>query len=557
MTQEQESLESRERVRARSDRLQALILLRWIAVFGIAIASLMTQAFGYSMLIAPPWLLVPFALGYNAVFWWWLRRTQRGDRSRQQPLAQIERSLRWQSYLQALCDMLAMILLVYLNGGIEYPLYYAPLIAVMLSSLILPRSGLFIQANFGAALFLVMALAEYKGWLPHVAFLQEPYRHGLHRDIHAVLGTAFSLAGVLNLTTFLMSGLVRRLNRAEAQTWRLLGQLQREVRQASTRLVESSASLQRSAAEVSDVAEQIASTVHQIAQGAGQQAAQLERLSHSLAEMYAAGQHMAEATLETHRASAQAVASADRGRLSAREATQRMDEIASVFVQAEEAMAALARHSEEIAEVAAAIDQFAERTDLLALNAEIEAARAGEHGLGFAVVAGEVKKLAAASSASAERVAAMVAQVRTEVASLVNSFQTGVGRVRDGQQAIATLQEVLDAMAAVIAHTDELAATMESLTLQQRQAHQEIVRAAGEIASAAEETAAGAEETAAAVEQQTASFGEFGRAAQNLADLAGQLDQAVAVLAGNNELTSSTPPSPPGKGAGGIGQKGD
>jgi methyl-accepting chemotaxis protein len=537
MTKEHASLESRERARAHGNRLQALILIRWVAVFGIAAASLMTQAFRYSMLTAPPWLLVPFALGYNALFWWWLRYTRRV----QWPLERIERSLRYQAYLQALCDMLAMLLLVYLDGGIEYTLYYAPLIALMLASLILPRSGLFIQANVGTILFIAMALAEYNGWIPHQPFLQEPYQYGLFRRLPAVLGTAFSLTGVLNLTAFLMSSLVQRLNQAEARTWRLLGQLQREVREASARLAGSAASLQEGAAEVSQVAEQIAATVHQIAQGAGQQATQLDRLSHSLEEMSAAGQRVAEGTLETHQASTQTVASADRGRDAAGEATLRMDEISSVFVQAEEVMDALSHHSEEIAEVAAAIDQFAERTDLLALNAEIEAARAGEHGLGFAVVAGEVKKLAAASSASAERVAAMVAQVRAEVASVVRSFQTGGGRVRDGQRAIATLHEVLDAMAAVIAHTDELAATMESLTLQQRQAHQEIVKAAGEIASAAEETAAGAEETAAAVEQQTASFGDFSRAAQNLADLAAQLDQAVAGLTGENNLPTPLP----------------
>jgi methyl-accepting chemotaxis protein len=541
MTIDQEILEAQERIRGQAERLRWLIALRWVGLGGIAVMGLLTQFAGYARWLFYGWVLAPVAFGYNALFAFWLRRVERAP----WPLLQIERSLRWQGYLQALCDVVALNLLVYINGGVECPTVFMPLLAVVLSGLLLPRSGVFLQANAGAAFLAAISLAEYYGWIPHVPWLRRSF--DLYRDPRAILGVVLAMTTALNLVAYLMSSLGQRLNRAEARTRRLLGQLRRQVGQAAKRLASETVSIQSAAAEVSQVAGQIAATVQQIAQGAGQQATQLDHLSDSLEELTAAGRRVAEGTLATHQASAQTVASAERGRLATREATLRMDEISSVFVQAEEAMAALARHSEEIAEVAAAIDQFAERTDLLALNAEIEAARAGEHGLGFAVVAGEVKKLAAASSASAERVAAMVAQVQAEIAGIVRSAQAGSTRVRDGQQAITTLQEVLDGMTAVIAHTDELAATMESLSQQQREAHQEIMHAAGEIASAAEETAAGAEETAAAVEQQTTSFGDFSRAAQNLAGLAAQLDQAVAGLTGENDL-SSRPPSLAGKG---------
>lgn len=530
MSAERATWEDRDRLRGQIERLRGLINIRWVAVFGVAAASVATELVGYKLSIWPPWSLVPGVIGYNVLFLWWLRRTGRAYQEEAYAYSRLERSLRWQGYLQALCDMMAMILLVYLDGGVEYPLFYAPLLAVMLSSLILPLRGLLIQANFGAALFALMALGEYQGWVPHVIALQPPYRYGLYLDLPAVLARVLSTVVMLNVAAFLMSRLAQRMNQAEEHTRHLLGRLRRQVGAASRRLAHASQDMHQSAQEVNLVAEQIAVTVQEIAQGAGEQAGQLERLSRSLDHLFDAARRIDEGARETHEASENAVSTADRGRQAAVEATGRMGEVARDFARAEEALADLARRSEEIAEVALAIDRFAERTDLLALNAGIEAARAGEHGRGFAVVAGEVKKLAASSSSSAEQVAGMVVQVQDEIKRVVGSVQAGIERVQEGREAIATLQEVVDGMGAVVSQAAELAGTMDHLSNQQIQSHREIVRAVENLASTAEETAAGAEETAAAVEEQVATFADFGKAVDDLAGLAAQMDQALTSL---------------------------
>jgi methyl-accepting chemotaxis protein len=523
-----EKWEEQERVRSRSDRLRWMINLRWIALAGLAASDIATQVVGYTGNADQwfPWLVIPLAVLYNLLFFLWIRRT----RQSKAPLEQIERSLKWQCYLQALCDILALDLLVYSNGGVEYPLFYAPVLAVVLSGMLLPRRAAFLQANLGAAVFAVTSLAEYYGWIPHFYFLAPAYRHELYRDFRAVVAIILSLTGVLNVAAFLVSNMAGQLNQAEERIRRLLGQLRRQVKQAAGQLAQASAGLQGGAEEVNRVAGQIATTVQQIAQGAATQATQIERLSQSLEHLAEAGRRVAEGSQETRLASAESVSTADRGRQASSQATSRMQEIARVFNQAQAALLSLAQRSSQIAEVAAAIDRFAERTDLLALNASIEAARAGEHGRGFAVVASEVKKLAASSSASTERVTEMVAQVQADIAEVVQAVQAGMERVQRGQESIATLQEVLDGMAMVITHTDELTGTMEHLSRQQLESHREIIRAAGEIASTAEQTAAGAEETAAAIEEQVSSFAEFGEAVQDLAGLAAQLDQAVAGL---------------------------
>jgi methyl-accepting chemotaxis protein len=527
MMSDRGSWESWARVRGQMERLRWLIVLRWAGVIGVAIIGTISQSVGYaSFFLDMGWLVAPPTILYNVIFMLWLRRARRAD----WPLLRLERSLRWQAYLQAVCDIVGLSTLVYLDGGVECPFFYVPLIVVMLDALILPRAGAFLLANLGAAILAVTTLGSYQGWIPYIAYLEPAYEYNLYRDIHAVLSAVLSMTAALNLVAYLMSSLGQRLNRTEGRVWRLLGRLREEVGAAAAQLAQETQGIQGGAEEVNAVAEQIATTVHQIAQGAGQQAVELEKLSHSLEEMAGAARRVAEGTQETHQAAREVTTTAAQGREAAREVATRMEEFARVFVEAEEALGGLARRSDEIAEVAGAIDRFAERTDLLALNAGIEAARAGEHGRGFAVVAGEVKKLAASSSASAERVGEMVAQVQAEVAGVVESVRASMGSVESGQEAVATLEKVLDGMAEVVARTDELAEAMEHLSQQQRETHQEIVRAAEEIASAAEETAAGAEETAAAVEQQVSSLAEFSQAAHNLAALAARLDQAVADL---------------------------
>ena len=516
------------------DRLRWLITLRWFALAGVVLSDFGTQVLGYTQ--TPGWLAwipAPFAIGYNLAFFFWTRALRRA----RWPAATVARHLRWQVLLQGLGDVLALNMLVYLNGGIEYPLFYAPILAILMTGLILPRAAVYAQANMAGLLFALMAVAEWQEWIPHFDFVAAAYRHNLHLDGPAAIGTSLAMIGMLNAAAFLVSSVGQRLRQAEARSRGLLAGLRRQVQAATGRLTGAVGSLRGGADEAGQVAEQIAQTVQQIAQGAGEQAGQLERLRGNLGQLAAVGQRVAEGTQESRRASAAAVNEAARGREAAGAATGRMEEITRVFAQSETALAALARQSAEIDAVAGEIDRFAEQTDLLALNAAIEAARAGEHGRGFAVVAAEVKRLAASSSDSAARVAAMVRQIQAVIGEVVVGVQAGMARVGEGQQSVAVLRRALEGMGEVIAQTDGLVGTMEHLTRQQLETHRDMVRAAGEIASSAEETAAGAEETAAAVEQQTASFADFGRAVQELAALTGQLEEALAGLATASRLS--------------------
>ncbi len=529
----QNIINSLTRVRAheywhiRGERLGWMIRLRWLSMVGIALASVSTQVTGYGLFkYAYGWALVLPVVLVNLFFMYLLRRTLQANL----PLDQLERSLRWQAYAQSIADGLSLTTLVYVNGGVECPIFFVPLLAVVLDATVLSGFEIFVQANLVALMLVFFFLGEYLGWLPNLPFLAPGYHQGLGSDLPAALARLFSMTILLNVTGYICLNLIGRMDRLEIRARQLLAQVREQVLKASQDLADSSASLSHGAADVNLVAAQMASTVQQIAQGAAHQAGQLESVSRNLEGLAEASRGLARSAEETHQSAAETVSAGERGRQAAEEAIARMNEIAQLFCQTEQALQSLAQRSKEIGEIASAIDRFAERTDLLALNAGIEAARAGEHGRGFAVVAGEVKKLATSSSNSATQVAEIIQQIQDNLQAVAALMRTGNLRLADGQQTLAVVQGVLDEMSAVIAYTEGLSEGMEDYSRQQLDEHQAIVHSVGEIASAAEQTAAGAEEAAAAVEQQAATMTDFSQAVEQLAGLADQLKHDVAGL---------------------------
>lgn len=158
-----------------------------------------------------------------------------------------------------------------------------------------------------------------------------------------------------------------------------------------------------------------------------------------------------------------------------------MKQISQAVNTTAESIAQLGKRGDEIGKVISVINDIADQTNLLALNAAIEAARAGEHGRGFAVVADEVRKLAERTTRATEEVSSSIKAIQEETKVAVDRMNQGTEQVKGGvglaEQAGQNLGEIVEGANQVASLITSISAASEeagAATTQSAQAAQEL-----------------------------------------------------------------------------------
>jgi len=252
---------------------------------------------------------------------------------------------------------------------------------------------------------------------------------------------------------------------------------------------------------IASASNQLQSTAQQIATGAEEVAAQTSTVATASEEMAATSSDIARNCTMAADASQHSANAANAGAVVVQETITGMNVIAERVRQTSSTIEALGLRSEEIGDIVGTIEDIADQTNLLALNAAIEAARAGEQGRGFAVVADEVRALAERTTKATKEIGAMIKAIQNETKVAVKAMEEGVNEVEKGaassQKSGQALKEILDRISEVSMQVSQIATAAEEQTATTN----EVTSNVHQITEVIHQTASGAEETASAAAQ--------------------------------------------------------
>ena len=286
--------------------------------------------------------------------------------------------------------------------------------------------------------------------------------------------------------------------------------------------------------------ESVTSSISEMSVSSQQVADNLENLSSStevtassITQMDASIKEVEETAKQTHELAEQAKRDAEQGKTAVAETIGGIQAIRSTVEQAGQAMTELGNQSGEIGTILTVIDEVADQTRLLSLNASIIAAQAGEHGKGFAVVADEIRELAERTASSTQEIATIIKRLQSGTSEAVKAMQAGSEQVVKEAERSKVAEEALEKLTASSINSAEQVKSIVRATQEQSRGSRQITEAVNQVANMLQQISS-------AVKQQSNGIQQLAEAAESMKDIASQVKLSTGEQAkGSHQISDN------------------
>jgi methyl-accepting chemotaxis protein len=317
-------------------------------------------------------------------------------------------------------------------------------------------------------------------------------------------------------------------------------ELSASVEESSSSILQMGAAgeeLNQTASVLSGKVEEVSTSIEQMIRSVSEMARHVAGLSDAAMETQSSVEEMAGSmrevdanAAETARLSAQVVGVAEGGREKVQETIAGMEAIRDATDTVEQVIRGLGGRAKEIGAIVDVIDDVADETNLLALNAAIIAAQAGEHGRAFSVVADEIKELADRVMSSTKEIGTLIRAVQSESAAAITAIERGSQSVWVGVERSAEAGESLEAITRTARESGQRIAEIV-------QAVQEQTRAASHVQALMERVRTSVEQLRGATREQEQGNEVVLRGAATMRDVAQQVHRTTEEQArGGNQI---------------------
>ncbi len=272
--------------------------------------------------------------------------------------------------------------------------------------------------------------------------------------------------------------------------------------------------INETAVQVAAAAQETQATAMHLAEAAEHQAQQITSASAAINEIAVSIDEVSKNSAESADVAQRSVQIASKGAAMVRQTIQGMDSIRDQIQETAKRIKRLGESSQEIGSIVELINDIADQTNILALNAAIQAAAAGDAGRGFAVVADEVQRLAERSAGATKRIETLVQTIQSDTNEAVSSMEQTTAEVVAGARLAEDAGLALGEIEKVSADLSDLIQNISEAARQQSAAATNISATMNVIQEITAQTSAGASQTAESI--------------GNLAQLAADLRRSVA-----------------------------